>query len=192
MPRGRPKKSAVALTQDDILALKSLVGLAKQLQQQAEATETEEVEEHPVTTNRKRKSKKQVTENEGVGPGNSRRLKEREKGAPNYARREPMKIPKKRINLFDKDEDFNSFKEDTKIDKLLWKGKKTHRRKTRQTLVEAECVKCNYVFDVSPNEIKKDFKGKPTYVCNECEKLREPSDYNESEEYDNEDSDDQS
>lgn len=96
------------------------------------------------------------------------RSKQIRKSKGSAARREPMKIIEDRPNLFDGMAERNSFKEDTVIDKKLWKGKQLAYRGDRVTLVAAECSECHGEFEVSPNEIKKDFDGNIDYMCNDC------------------------
>lgn len=77
-----------------------------------------------------------------------------------------------RPNLFEKMNEFSSYKEDTKIDKKLWKGRKPVPRGERSTVVDIVCDGCNYEFTISPNELKRtmneDGHMEDSYTCNDC------------------------
>ncbi len=163
MPRGRPKKNDIQLTKDDILALKSLVGLAKQLQEQNNSSVVEESK--PVSNKKKIKSKEEVT---GSRAGKSKKL---DRGNnKNYTRRLPLDTSKGRVNLFEKMDIFkkkNVEKDDEKWDKK-WKKDFEMSPRSRETLVTINCNVCNNQFEVSPNELTRDFDNKIKYTCNEC------------------------
>ncbi len=109
--------------------------------------------------------KKEKEDGRHVRANKSPKLKKAKTGVA--ARREPMQI-KTRVNLFDTMPESKAFKDDTKIDKKLWKGKQLAYRGERTTLVAAECSNCHGEFEVSPNEIKKDYDGGTEYICNDC------------------------
>ncbi len=105
----------------------------------------------------------------GMRAGNSSKIKKKSK---RIMRVEPVGTHR-RVNLFDKMVEKSQFKEDTKIDKKLWKGKTPTPRCGRSTLITIDCSVCGNEFDVSPNEVKMqedDDTGalSEVYTCNDC------------------------
>lgn len=72
-----------------------------------------------------------------------------------------------KINRFDSMPEKKQNKEDTKIDKLLWKGKTPHERPPKVEFVNATCDSCGKTELVSPSFVY--FDGEETkYKCNKC------------------------
>ena len=82
------------------------------------------------------------------------------------ARRMQLTVPKGgRPNLFEDSVDFNAHKEDTKIDKLLNKGRKpTPRIGIARTKVDVECFVCGDICSVHPGEVSSEGR----YRCQDC------------------------
>lgn len=161
------------LTQEEINALKALAQLAPTIVStlgQSVALPTKKKRGRPPKSKPDiipQDSQVKKEENSGqVRVNKSPRLPKQKKGVA--CRREPINTDINRPNTFDKMAEKNQFKEDSSIDKKLWKNKQLAPRGNRSTLVTIDCTECNGTFEVSPNEIKKDFDGNEEYTCNEC------------------------
>ncbi len=165
----RPKKTNTL--EKDVAELKNAVALLlKHLTPTEKDAETVEVTPRPPLKKKGRKTKEIDAESDTpVRVGASKKLKERGKSKTQSVPR-PFEV-KRRPNLFDKMMERTQFKEDTIIDKKLWKGKQVSPRGGRTTLVSVDCVDCGDSFSVSPNEVVTDSDGDIRYVCDDC--LRE-------------------
>jgi hypothetical protein len=77
----------------------------------------------------------------------------------------PSKQPRESIrgNKFEAMEDLkDAFKEDTEIDKLLWKGRVPSVRRRPINLISVKCRDCNENFDIQPEASTE------SNLCNKC------------------------
>lgn len=139
---GRPKKPTAAIAepqqdkQDQILSL--LQGLVKRvddLEQSRKVDEEQDEQEEIAAPKKKAGRPKKVVADEKP----------------------------KRPNLFEKMKEFNDHKNDTAIDKLLWKDRKPAERSRVMESVSVVCTQCHKEFKLSPNEPIGEF-----YKCNRC------------------------
>ncbi len=87
-----------------------------------------------------------------------------------FTKREAIDTSGQRHNKF---EDFgydDQFKQDSELDqKLSGNNRPTPRMGSNNNpYVEATCVICNWIFDVTPNEVYNDPDKGPIYKCNDC------------------------
>ena len=73
-------------------------------------------------------------------------------------------------NDFLKMSEKNSAKEDSKIDKLLWKNRRPADRREEFIPVEAQCQVCNRFYDVNPALLYNDPDDGIVFTCNKCTK----------------------
>jgi hypothetical protein len=169
MPRIKKtvKKSTI---EQEVAELKSIVSL---LVKKLDGNVKQTVSKPQAKVNNKLKSKKtKDTDSEDGGAiraGRSKKLRQHQSKTQSH----PHSIyigP--RENIFDKMMERNAFKEDTKIDKKLWKGRKPSPRGERATIIEVECDECGNEFQISPNELrqKEDENGRMSniYTCDDC------------------------
>lgn len=115
------------------------------------------IEEEPSQPQRVRRVKKQDVEQKRGG----------DKGR--QARVEPFRPVRNRPNNFLKSADAKLFKKDSRIDKKLSGDVEPTPRRTNANLVEAECISCGDVYEVSTKEILRDAEtGEARWKCNNC------------------------
>ena len=63
----------------------------------------------------------------------------------------------------------NSHKDDTRIDRLLWKNKEVNKRPPKYSDVEVQCKECKLWYDVNPSLIYVDPETNETnFTCHNC------------------------
>jgi hypothetical protein len=73
-----------------------------------------------------------------------------------------------RPNLFLKSAEAKQCKEDSKIDKLLWKGRTPSERNRPNNLISIACQICQQVHEVSSSLVYRDPDKGLCYTCNNC------------------------
>lgn len=74
-------------------------------------------------------------------------------------------------NLFESMPEFNKFKKDTQLDKLLSGNNEITERRSAQKQIETNCEICRKSFKVYPSMLKKSVDPQSatwTYTCNRC------------------------
>lgn len=90
-----------------------------------------------------------------------------ERGKGLASRTESVKLGP-RPNLFLKSAEAKQCKEDSKIDKLLWKGRTPSERNRPNNLISIACQVCRQVYEVSSSLVYRDPDMGLCYTCNNC------------------------
>jgi DNA-directed RNA polymerase subunit RPC12/RpoP len=142
----------------------------------AKPTKTKSLEEEvPLEELAKKKKKlKKVKRTVDEDETETKIAKKTGRTSKKFARKVRLTAPKGgRPNLFLTMPEYNAHKEDTKIDKLLWKGRTpTIRRDSITTKVEIDCLECGTTCEAHPDEISSEGR----YRCNDCVVGRGPAD----------------
>lgn len=63
----------------------------------------------------------------------------------------------------------NQFKQDSDVDKKLWRGREMSPRPNKYEPIEVQCTTCRLYFDVNPSVVYRDpDSGDIVYTCNNC------------------------
>lgn len=126
----------------------------KRVVKKEQEQEQEDISEAPVLVPIKSRTKKETHKNTRNG-----------RTAPLVQSYTPPKGPNKFLSM----PEYKSEKQDTRIDKLLWKGNQPTERRDEIEFIDAECRVCGKVSEVSPALTLKDIDtGEVMFTCNRC------------------------